>query len=255
MLMIIGLVNYLESGRVRVFNLGAIIAACLAGLGAVFVAANQTILPFGLTIFAPSETWRCALAVAGLVAWTLLPIAAAKARDYRKKLFLFCAGPVPVLMLVPFIYPAVHYQEHAPEPFLRKYADRIGPTTILVSDNTLVHAICWVYRREDVNILTGRTGELEYGLSYDDARHRLLDLDGLLDLIGKQSGQRRVTMILPSSVRETYLRYLRLTGMAGRLPAPRFEATENGLWVGEFGGDQSAEEPLPSLVPVRNKED
>ena len=97
-------------------------------------------------------------------------------------------------------------------------------------------------------------GELEYGLSYDDSRRRLLDLDGLLDLIGEQSGQRPVTMILASSVRDTYLRYLHLMKMADRLPAPRFEVTENGLWMGEFGGNPSAEGPLSSSVPVRDAE-
>ncbi|HVP09563.1 MAG TPA: phospholipid carrier-dependent glycosyltransferase [Phycisphaerae bacterium] len=229
-----GVARYLESGKVKVFNVGLIVAAALTATGLLFVLMLRKAHPFGLVFFAPTEAWRAGLAVLGLSAWFLLLIMAVKVKEYRYKLALFCEAPLVTLMLVPLIFPAAHYADRAPGHFLRKHSDRIGPATVLVSDSTLAHAVCWFYKRDDVRILAGRAGELEYGLSYNDSCHRLLDFTDFLGLVNAKPGSPPVILILTTPVRDTYVRYLRSMNWADRLPPVQFEDAEDGLWIAEF---------------------
>ena len=228
-LMAAGLVTYLESGKVRLFTIGAALAAAIAGLGAVFLIVSFRTRWFDLAIFGPTEGWKCALAVVGLAAWVLVLMPAIKARDHRRKLAWYCAAPILTLLLMPRFFPVEPHAKMMPGPFLQQYADRIDPAALLVSDRALVHAVCWFYRRDDVFLLAFRAGELEYGLSYKDSSDRLLDLSGFLNLLGNRSGQRRVIVILSTDVHDMCVR-----NAAGRLPPTRFEATQDGLWIGEY---------------------
>jgi hypothetical protein len=66
-----------------------------------------------------------------------------------------------------FVVPNQLKDGKAPGEFLRQNRHRVRPDTTLVSDNYLASAVCWCYKRRDVFLL-GRSGELAYGLGYDD---------------------------------------------------------------------------------------
>ena len=79
-----------------------------------------------------------------------------------------------------------------PGEFLLRHAHRISPDTTLVSDNYLVSAVCWFYKRSDVCLL-GKPGELDYGVSRAPEKNRLLTLDQFRELVAQPS--RRITLI------------------------------------------------------------
>jgi hypothetical protein len=53
-----------------------------------------------------------------------------------------------------------------------------------------VHALAWTFKRDDIYLLN--SGELTYGLSYPEDRHRLLTADSLRQLVEGVAGKRAV---------------------------------------------------------------
>jgi 4-amino-4-deoxy-L-arabinose transferase len=81
---------------------------------------------------------------------------------------------VPLQFVIHFAMPEPGVKHNAPGPLLERFADRVGPDTVLVSDASVARAVAWYYRRTDI-YLTGRKGEMAYGLDYPDAASRYLD--------------------------------------------------------------------------------
>lgn len=92
------------------------------------------------------------------------------------------------------------------------------------SSNYLTSAVCWRYKRSDVFIL-GRSGELTYGLGYNDSKQRLLDIEQFRELITKVSYKGRITLITST---KRYREYKQL------LPKPIFEDIDFGFVFAEF---------------------
>ncbi|MGA8180124.1 MAG: hypothetical protein WB792_08690, partial [Desulfobacterales bacterium] len=104
--------------------------------------------------------------------------------------------------------------EHkAPGAFLLRHKDRIKTDTVLVADEDPMGAVCWFYKRSDVYLI-GSRGEVSYGLSYKDARHRSLNLKQFKDLIIKTAGKEPVVLVAKS---DKYARWKQ------RLPKPKYE--------------------------------
>ena len=80
--------------------------------------------------------------------------------------------------------------------FLKSEQEHISPDTILVANPKTVHAVCYVYQRDDVYLFRG-LGELAYGLSYPDAQHRYLETPDLQTLL-RQRGDHRVVIVMKS---------------------------------------------------------
>jgi 4-amino-4-deoxy-L-arabinose transferase len=81
--------------------------------------------------------------------------------------------------------------------FLASEKAQITPNTMLVANPKTVHAVCYVYKRDDVYLYRG-TGELTYGLSYPDAEARLLKSNDQLSNLIHHRGDRRVVLALRS---------------------------------------------------------
>ena len=92
------------------------------------------------------------------------------------------------LTVAQFTLPDKLIARKAPGEFLLKNAARVQADTRLVSFYQTVRAVCWYYKRSDVLILQNGV-ELEYGLSYPEARHRLLNLKQINALIHKNKGK------------------------------------------------------------------
>jgi len=234
LLMTIGLVAYLRSGRWKLVNAGAVVVASLILTGVVFLLVQRFGHLMKFELFGPNEGWRLGIAIAGLSVWALMAMQVRRVTDYRRKLGWIAAGPVPAFALAALIFPIEQRGEQIPGPVLREYAGRITPQTLIVSDRAMVHAVCWNYRRTDVYMLEQRAGELEYGLGYPDSAHRLLDIEGFLALIKPSPQRPPVVLIIPADVRATLLKYFRLLHLEDRIPPPKFELTERKLWIAEF---------------------
>jgi len=234
LLMTIGLVAYLRTGRQKLVSAGAVLVASLIGMGVVFLFVQRWMHPFRVELFGPSEGWRLSLAIAGLGVWAMLTLQSLRVSDYRRKLMWLAIAPVPAFALAAWIFPVELRGEKIPGPVLQRYASHIMPGTQLITDRALVHAVGWYYKRNDAYLLDQRAGELEYGTSFPDASHRLLDLDGFLALLSPSPQRPKVVMIIPLDVREMLVRYIRMLKLDDRVPPPKFEVTERELWIGEF---------------------
>ena len=100
----------------------------------------------------------------------------------------------------------------APGSFLMNNSNRVSPDNVLVTDG-LVRSACWFYKRNDVYILNG-AGELDYGLKYDDSKHRLLTVGQFKKLIAGDQGKKGVILITET---KDYIRYKPV------LPKPVYE--------------------------------
>jgi len=91
-----------------------------------------------------------------------------------------------------FIIPDSVIESKSPGPLLERNRKLVEEDTIVIADEHVAGAACWYLKRDDVYILGG-AGELKYGLSYEDAVGRLLDIQSAADLIRQNPG--RVVLI------------------------------------------------------------
>lgn len=84
---------------------------------------------------------------------------------------------------------------------------------MLVADEDPMGAVCWFYKRDDVYLLEGG-GEVSYGLSFEDAKHRSLNLKQFKDLVVQNAEKGRVVLIAKS---RKYMRWKQ------NLPEPSYE--------------------------------
>ncbi len=164
--------------------------------GALPAIAFFSILALGLLIFQvtdfhnlkPYANGTYWIVVLSLLTCSLIMGIAIVSSGMRKKIILFAVAPMIFMFCANFAYPDKVILHQAPGSFLLKHADKIHPDTVLVSGLTPARAVCWYYKRNDVYLI-GDAGELSYGLRYDDASHRQLDIKTLNALIRQNQGR------------------------------------------------------------------
>ena len=210
-LMSIGMKKYLETGGKKVFSIGA---GSLAFLSMILTVALILIQIVGFNGFKPyTQAWKWGLGVAGLMLLGFILIIAARALNHKTRLMLVISAPLALLFSINFMLPDLTVEHKAPGAFLLHQKDRVTPHTLLVSDEDPMGAVCWFYKRDDVYLLGGG-GEVSYGLNYEDAKYRSLNLEKFKDLIIKAAGNDKVVLVAKS---EKYARWKQ------RLPKPRYE--------------------------------
>ncbi|MDZ8120167.1 phospholipid carrier-dependent glycosyltransferase [Pontiella agarivorans] len=116
--------------------------------------------------------------------------------------------------------------------FLESENDRITAHTVLVANPKTVHAVCYVYKRDDVYLYQGK-GELTYGLSYPDSEHRYLATTPELQELIQKRGDRRVALAIRSKPGDPD---------RAKLPPPNFERQWRKTWFAVY-------EPLTTDTP------
>jgi 4-amino-4-deoxy-L-arabinose transferase len=202
-LLIIGVLRYLERGGKRAFSIGVLVLAVLPAGAAAALLLNQITGFPGFRVYGPGETWKWLLAAAVLLLWTALSVLATRTGDFRRSLVLFCSAPLLLMFTGHFIIPDLSKKRKMPEALLLRQADKIRSDTVLVSENHLVPAVCWFYKRSDVYLLDG-SGEFAWGLSYDSAKHRELNHDEFTRLAIKESGKNRLILVTFSSLYDDF---------------------------------------------------
>jgi len=226
----LGLRQYLAAGKTKLFGIGSgIVLALVIGL-------TGTLIFFHLALpdralYGRNETWKWILLTIGLLTYAVLLILARRETQYKRKLALFCIGQVLVMFSTHFIVPNQFKVGKMPGEFLSQHSSRIQPDTIIVvSDAHLVPAVCWFYHRDNVYIFD-TIGEFQYGLSYEYAKARSLDVDQFRVLIGRNSGTRGVTLI------SSALRYEKSVQV---LPRPLYEDIHSGFAFAEYAAPAAA---------------
>ncbi len=72
--------------------------------------------------------------------------------------------------------------------------------TVVVSDAPLFGTAAWVLKRADIYVAS--PGEIEYGLSYPEAKHRLLDGPAFAALLAANRGRHDVVLVCVPSTEE-----------------------------------------------------
>jgi 4-amino-4-deoxy-L-arabinose transferase len=90
--------------------------------------------------------------------------------------------------MVHFTIPDLTREVKSPGPILEKYRQSVTRDNIIISDENSLRAVCWYLKRSDVYILGG-AGEMDYGLTYPDAKGRQIDAKTAADLIQKNRGK------------------------------------------------------------------
>ena len=79
-------------------------------------------------------------------------------------------------------------ERKSPSVFLDQHRPEIAADTVIFSDEDPLRAVCWAFKRDDVTIVGGG-GELSYGLSYPDARGRMIAPEQLAAALAAHRGQ------------------------------------------------------------------
>ena len=214
-----GLDRYLDAGRRRAFDFGAGALAVVTGLAAVALFANQVYGVGGIKIYGSSEAWKWVLVTAGLFFCTASLLWAVVQTPPGRKMALFVAAPVLLMLVGPWSVPDRITEIKAPGDFLRSHAAMVGPDTIFVVDASVIRAVCWFYGTESVYLIGG-LNEFAYGLSYEEARPRHLGTGQFIQMIDQNKGANRVILICKAK------EYRKLKP---HLPAPTFEEMSDGF--------------------------
>lgn len=234
-----GVLTCLRGGDVKGFVTGARVVVAVAGFSLVGMLVALITVPELSKSMAP---WKWAVAAAGLLLWTTLCQAATGPMDIRRRILLYCAGPMLFMFSWPFVSPVAVKVKKTPGAFLLSNATIIPADSILVADNALAASVCWYYKREDA-FITGNTGEYSYGLTYEDGQHRLVGTEQLARFVAENASRRCVAFI----AREDHYRqeYQLL------LPQPVCAVFHRGLAFALFGGPRTdAGRPASDLGQV-----
>jgi 4-amino-4-deoxy-L-arabinose transferase len=223
-LVAMGLRRYLDEKRKLLFAVGVVPLALAAVVGAVIVLSSQLTDFPGFRVYSPAETWKWIVGCAILMMSSAGLLIAAGSVASGRRLASLCAAPLLIMCGSQFLIPDQFKEKKTPGPFLVEHADRVGTSTILVSEAELAVAACWYYRRADV-YLVGGTGELAWGFTYDDAENRLLTESQLGALIAGNGDRNSVTLFAYRTRYEDY---------RDRLPTPRFIDTYGRFVLVQF---------------------
>jgi len=216
----IGLTNYFEQGKKKAFTICALSLTGLMWALAVVLVIGHTTNIFGIRGYDGSETWKWVAAAAGSFIWGMVAFFSAKESDPGKKLALYATAPLFLLFSGHFIVPDHVMEARAPENILLRNRDMVHPETMVIAGDHMVHAVCWIYKRNNVYLLESG-GELRDGLERDHSNPaRLLTIKELREIIERNSGKHRVILFL----RKKY--YLK---KRDQLPKPEYEDIDNGF--------------------------
>jgi 4-amino-4-deoxy-L-arabinose transferase len=190
-----GLERYLAAGYTRAWRLAAAgVALAFIAVLALLLAAQSGALvavPFGA-----GEAGRLAVFVGSLVAGVAGGIAALASREARVRISGVVLAGVALLVPLHFGLPQQALDNFAPAGAVARYA--AGADAVVVSDAPLFGTVAWVLKRADIYVTS--PGEIDYGLSYAEAKQRLLDGPAFAALPAANRGRRDVVLVcVPST--------------------------------------------------------
>jgi len=185
----VGVAGYLNSGRSKLFNFGMLLNTLIfLSLFAVLIT-SQT-LDVGFRAYGENEYARFTLITLSFFLGASAGLTAILTKRTAIKLASSMALIIPLLFVISFAFPNEALQSKSPEQLLLQYRDQIPENTILISDASMVHAVAWYLKRDDIYMI--RHGELAYGLGYPDATERFLDKDRFRSMMDTYASTRPI---------------------------------------------------------------
>ncbi|MBN2686102.1 MAG: phospholipid carrier-dependent glycosyltransferase [Pontiellaceae bacterium] len=140
-----------------------------------------------------------------------------------RKIWMLATASAALFITVTLCLPTEVSPALGIQGFLKSEADHVKPTTILVGDPKTAHAMCYVYKRDDVYLFS-RMGEFDYGLSYPDSQQRFIDSYSLGDFI-LQRGAHRVVVCIKSRPNDP---------IRAQLPKPSYQHQWLKIWFAVY---------------------
>lgn len=146
---------------------GAALAVALAALLKVQISQH------GAVKFEPDEQLKFVILTATLLFAILMLGAGWAIRDGHLRVLACGLAVIPVLVALPWVIPGRVLERKAPVAFIQHVYAGVPPDTEVVTNGSLIRAVCWAVKRDDVRVI-GDGGELAYGLSRSESPGRSL---------------------------------------------------------------------------------
>ena len=176
------LFRYFESRPNEKFRLFNIPLMVFIGVAALALPLILGVICFGLPgsleleVYGKDETWKL-FVMLGMVLLALVgTVASCFGKKPERKLTFFLAVATVFQFASFLIIPQSVYDVRSPGKFLEECREDITPDTLLISRGTDFHAVCCLYERNDVYLLS--PGEETYGMGYPEDMHRELLYSG-----------------------------------------------------------------------------
>lgn len=192
-LIAMGLFAYSASESRKSFNRGVVGLAVFFFILIAALIIIQSNMVKGLTLY--SDGSKTFLFVSSLLTAILWLFAAFRSRNGYRKIFFLSVSPLLFYFVLHYLIPDQVMAEYSPGKFLEKNRELIDDKTIIVSTNPQISAVCWAFKRQDVYLLMGG-GELDYGLSCDDSKHRKLSLDQFREIVSQSNEKNRIVLVI-----------------------------------------------------------
>jgi 4-amino-4-deoxy-L-arabinose transferase len=191
-LVAIGVESALRIGREKLFRFGGWLVLVFYAALLLLIVLVQS----GVTespVWYANEAWKWLLFCAALAAGVVLVWLAMREPSRGKRLVLFAASMTALMLTTQFALPQRTADSKMPGAFLRAHASEIMPDAVLVSDDIMIHAVNWFFKRSDVFMISA--GESAYGLSFEDSKHRLIEYNGLKSFIDEHAGRQPLVIV------------------------------------------------------------
>ncbi len=189
----LGLIACFQDNEFKFFSKGALAISIFTTILAVGLVVLQVAGPEHLRPYMIS--WKWLSVAAAVMLWAFLSFFAARSVKWPKSMALFCAAPLCFMFAAHFAIPQTVLCKKAPGILYADHSERIGPSTVVISESYLAPAVSWFYKKTKVYLFQS-VGELSYGLTYPDANYRQLkDILQLKKLV-KQHRKKGGTILL-----------------------------------------------------------
>ncbi len=194
LLLALGLRDALERGADRLFDAGVRVMMLFPVLATVAVLALQNGVS-RKTPFLFSDPVKIDLFLIAMTAFLALLAGALKAKDPFRKLILFALSPLVFYSAAHTLTPDQAVRRNSPSVFIEENRDLFTPETLVVATSTPLKAVCWSLKRSDVFLLDD-PGELDYGFSQQNMKHRWLTFESFGQMVRANHGQRDIILVL-----------------------------------------------------------
>jgi 4-amino-4-deoxy-L-arabinose transferase len=184
-LMFFGLENVLKEGQSKIFKWGASGTGIFFGL---ILFALVYIQLFDFNGFHPfRQPWKAIMFINSMIAFLIFCFWSVKSSKTFNKILLIGLSPFLFFFIIHYIVPDLALIKKVPGILLEKHKN-LSNDTVVIADNKTLTAACWYLRRNNIYLLEDG-GELNYGLAYPYATHRLLDLKSVAGFIKGNMGR------------------------------------------------------------------
>lgn len=172
-----------NKGNQSIFHTNAIINIIfgLIGIAAVIYSINAT----NFTLYAPDETLKITLAIAGFFCWSLFGLLG----YFNNTRILTLCCSIGISVIIGYAIPDKIASRSTPEKVISQYYATLKAKTYLLTDEVGIGtSLAWVLKRSDIRLAEIK-GELAYGLAYPDVKNKHYTVDQLIDLIKEKNYQ------------------------------------------------------------------